>query len=137
MSELNQLFPIPTRLRIAWKLLVFAYCGLAMASWGILSDGADLTTANGRHLLAGALANFSLVVMGIFVTVNSYRKGERWAWVATTILFVYGIPMISLDSHYVGFWTMAVIPQVMGGSTALLGLLLPVDIFWKKNNLKV
>ena len=122
---------ISWRLRLAWKILIIAYLGLAAASWGILSQGADLGTANGRHLLAGALANFSLVVMGITVTASAYRKGERWAWFANTIPVFYGIPMISIDSYHVGFWSSAVMPQVIGNLVLVLGLLLPVDIFWR------
>ena len=120
----------PWRLRMAWKILVFAYVGLAAASWGILSQGADLSTANGRHLFAGALANLSLVIMGITVTIAAYRRGERWAWFANTIPILYGIPMIIVDSYYVGFWSGAVIPQVAGGLILLFGLLLPVDLFF-------
>jgi hypothetical protein len=119
------------RLRVSWKILVVAYVGLAAASWGILSHGADLSTANGRHLLAGALANLALVAMGIVVAVTAYRQGERWAWFANVIPVFYGIPMISLDAYYVGFWTSAVIPQVLGGVVLIFGLLLPVDIFWQ------
>jgi len=121
------------RLKIAWKLLVFAYFGLSMASWGILSNGADLSAANGRHLLAGALANFSLVIMGIMIAVTAFQKGERWAWYANLMLLLYGIPMIILDSYYAGFWTMAVIPQFFGMSVFLVALLLPVDIFIKRH----
>jgi len=65
------------RLRLSWKIVVVAYFGLAAASWGILSGSADLSTANGRHLLAGALANMSLVAMGIIVTLTAYRQGYR------------------------------------------------------------
>ena len=118
------------RLRLSWKILVVAYLGLAAASWGILSNGADLSTANGRHLLAGALANMSLVAMGITVTLTAYRHGYRWAWFANSIPLFYGIPMISLDSYYVGFWSSAVVPQVLGELVMVLGLVLPVDIFW-------
>lgn len=122
----------PWRLRLAWKILVFAYLGLAMASWGILSLGADLSTADGRHLLAGALANLSLVIMGITVAATAYRQGKRWAWLANWVPPVlYGVPMISLDSHYAGFWSPAVIPQVLGVSVLILALLLPIDIFWR------
>ena len=121
----------PWRLRLGWKILVVAYLGLGAASWGILSEGADLSTANGRHLLAGALANTCLVAMGITVTVTAYRQGKRWAWLANTIPISYGIPMISVDSYYEGFWSGAVIPQVLGCSVLLAGLLLPVDIFWR------
>jgi hypothetical protein len=119
------------RLRISWKILVVAYVGLAAASWGILSQGADLSTANGRHLLAGALANLALVAMGIAVVVAAYRQGERWAWFANVIPVFYGIPMICLDSYFVGFWSGAVIPQVIGGLVLVFGLILPVDIFWR------
>ncbi len=102
------------RLRLAWKVLLFDYSLLAAASWGILSNGADLATANGRHLLAGALANLALVAMGIAVTATAFRRGERWAWFANTIPLFYGIPMISLHTYYVGFWSVAVLPQVFG-----------------------
>ncbi len=70
---------IPRRLQIAWKILVFDYVLLAAASWGILSSGADLATAHGRHLLAGALANLALVAMGITITVTAFRRGKRLA----------------------------------------------------------
>lgn len=120
----------PWRLRVSWKTLVIAYLGLAAASWGILSQGADLSTANGRHLLAGALANLSLVAMGIIIAATAYRQAQRWAWFANIIPILYGIPMISLDSYYVGFWTLAVLPQVLGGLILVFGLVLPVGIFF-------
>lgn len=119
------------RLRLSWKILIVAYLGLGAASCGILSQGAELSTANGRHLLAGALANASFVALAITVAATAYRRGERWAWFANLITFGYGIPMITLDSYYVGFWSMAVIPQVLGASVALTALLLPADLFWR------
>jgi hypothetical protein len=119
------------RLKVSWKILVVAYVGLAAASWGILSQGADMSTANGRHLLAGALANLALVAMGIAIAVTAYRQGERWAWFANVIPVFYGIPMISLDSYFEGFWSSAVIPQVLGVMVLIFGLLLPVDLFWQ------
>ena len=128
----NRSLPNPWRLRLSWKILVVAYVGLGAASWGILSQGADLSTANGRHLLAGALANLAFVGMGITVTSTAYRQGKRWAWFANLIPFVYGIPMVSIDSHYAGFWSSAVIPQVLGGLVVLTGPLLPFNIFWRK-----
>ena len=124
----------PWRLGLSWKIMVIAYIGLAAASWGILSAGADLSSANGRHLLAGALANMSLVIMGITVTATAYRQGFRWAWFANAIPVFYGIPMISVDSYYVGFWSTAVIPQALGVLTLVFGLLLAVDIFWRNDN---
>jgi hypothetical protein len=124
----------PWRLRVSWKILVVAYIGLATASWGILSQGADLSTANGRYLLAGALANMTLVAMGIIVAIAAYRKGQRWAWFANSILIFYGIPMISLDSYYVGFWIPSVLPQVLGSLILVTALLLPIDIFLGSKN---
>jgi hypothetical protein len=119
----------PWRLRASWKILIVAYIGLAAASWGILSQGADLSTANGRYLLAGALANMTLVAMGIIVAITAYRKGQRWAWYANSILIFYGITMISVDSYYVGFWSFSVLPQVLGSLILVIALLLPIDIF--------
>lgn len=131
MNELNKTFKQPAwRIRISWKILIIAYLGLAAASWGILSQGADLSTGNGRHLLAGALANLSLVAMGIIVAATAYRQGQRWAWFANIIPIFYGIPMISLDSYYVGFWSSAVLPQVLGSLILVFALVLPVDIFF-------
>lgn len=123
-----------SKLRLSWKLIVAAYVGLSAASWGILDRGTDLSTANGRHLLAGALANAAFVILGITVTITSYRRGKRWAWFANTIPFVYGIPIICLDSYYVGFWTSTVLPQVLGAGVLLLGLGLPARLFWKKDS---
>jgi hypothetical protein len=124
-------FPRSWRLRLAWKILLFDYVLLAAASWGILSNGADLATANGRHLLAGALANLALVAMGIVVTVTAFRQGKRWAWFANLIPLLYGIPMIILDGYYVGFWTVAVVPLALGFLLLVLALMLPADIFWR------
>jgi hypothetical protein len=117
------------RLSASWKILIVAYIGLAVASWGILSQDAKLSTANGRYLLAGALANMTLVAMGIIVAIAAYRKGQRWAWFANFILIFYGITMISVDSYYVGFWTFSVLPQVLGSLILVIALLLPIDIF--------
>jgi hypothetical protein len=119
---------------VAWKILVVAYLGLGAASWGILSQGADLSTANGRYLLAGALANLAFVLMAITVVVNAYRRGQRWAWFANLITFVYGIPIMSVDSYYAGFWSSAVLPQIAGALVATLGLVLPADLFWRKGD---
>lgn len=127
----GDLAEIPRRLRVSWKILVFDYVLLTAASWGILSSGADLATANGRHLLAGALANLALVAMGITVTVGAFRRGKRWAWFANLIPLLYGIPMISLDAYHVGFWTVAVVPQALGFLLLVLALVLPADIFWR------
>mgnify|MGYP001578724257 CR=1 FL=1 len=136
MDQLNQTSAeLPGRLRVSWKILVFDYVLLSSASWGILSGGADLATANGRHLLAGALANLCLVAMGISVTVAAFRHGNRWAWWANTIPVIYGFPMIILDAYYVGFWTVAVLPQALGFILLAFGLLLPVDVFWRNKGI--
>jgi hypothetical protein len=85
--------------------------------------------AAGRHLLAGALTNLSLVAMGIIIATTAFCQGQRWVWFANLIPIFYGIPMIILDSYYVGFWTGAVLPQVLGGLILVCALLFPVDIF--------
>lgn len=131
MQESSNIDQSLWRLRLSWKIVVFGYAGLSVASWGILSQGADVSTANGRHLLAGAIANLAVVAMGIMVTVTAFRQAKRWAWFVNLIPVLYGIPIICLDSYYVGFWTGTVLPQVFGAVVFLFGLFLPVDIFWQ------
>lgn len=53
------------RLAIAWRLLFVAYLGLAAVSLAIFRRGIDLHTADGRHLLAGGLANLGLIWAGL------------------------------------------------------------------------
>jgi hypothetical protein len=62
---------------------------------------------------------------------GAYRSGERWAWIANWIPFLYGVPVMTIDSVYVGFWSTAVAPQLAGALVAATGLLLPADLFWR------
>lgn len=121
------------RLRIAWKLLIVACLGMAAISWALVHDGLDLSARTGRHLLAGALANGALVIVGILVTATAYRRGERWAWFASLIGTCYGLPLMAIDSHYFGFFSRTVRPQIAGASLAAIGLLLPIDVFFRKS----
>ena len=119
------------RLRIAWKVMLVAYLGLFMVSVAIMRRGIDLNTSVGRHLLAGALANAGLVLMGVLLTVNAYQRGERWAWVANLAAF-YGAPVMFVDARRFGFMSETVLPQIIGMSLLVLGLALPVDLFWSR-----
>ncbi len=86
------------RLALAWKLLFAAYLGLAFVSVAILRHGFDLNTADGRHLLAGALANLALVWMSLFIVATGYCAGRRWAWLAC-LACLYGLPVMIIDAR--------------------------------------
>ena len=62
----------------SWFLAVASF-GLASASIAILGPAPDIHVATGRHLLAGALANFSLAVTLIALAVGPVRCGHAWA----------------------------------------------------------
>ncbi|MGH9773345.1 MAG: hypothetical protein ACRD50_00175 [Candidatus Acidiferrales bacterium] len=119
-------------MQLAWKVLIAAYLGMAMISWALIRDGLDLSTRSGRHLLAGALANGALVIVGLLLTATAYRRGERWAWFANLVGTCYGLPLMAIDSHYFGILSRTVAPQVAGASLALIGLLLPIDVFFRR-----
>jgi hypothetical protein len=121
------------RLALAWKLLFAAYLGLAFVSLAIFSRGFDSRTADGRHLLAGALANLGLVWMGLFIAATAYREGRRWAWLAC-LACLYGLPLMVIDTGKFGITSRTLLPQVIGLGLALSGLLLPIDLFFSSQS---
>lgn len=112
--------------------MVVAYLGMSMISWALVRGGLNLAEQTDRHLLAGALANLALVIVGILVTATAYRRGERWAWFANLAGTCYGLPLLVIDSRYFGFFSPTVAPQIAGASLAFVGLLLPVDLFFRR-----
>jgi hypothetical protein len=117
------------RLALAWKILFTAYLGLAFVSIVLFRRGFDLSTVDGRHLLAGALANLGLVWMGLILVTAAYRMGRRWAWFAC-LACLYGVPVMIIDGQRFGVTSRTVLPQVIGCVLAIIGLLLPVDLFF-------
>jgi hypothetical protein len=100
---------------------------LAMASLAILGGNPSLPSSDGRHLLAGALANFALSIVLLVVSVIPLRRGERWAfWVIAVVWLIYGIPILVVDAIYVPSdnLTMTLVPQVIGNIILLAGLVL-------------
>ena len=104
------------KLNIGSTILTAGYVGLSSVSFIIAKD-ADLDTKLGRHLLAGALANFAFSFVQIMVTNFALRKGEKWAWWANLIpAFSYGLTILIIDATHVQlsklFITLA--PQIGG-----------------------
>ena len=121
------------RLSIAWRLLFVAYLGLAAVSLAIFRRGIDLHTADGRHLLAGGLANLGLIWAGLFITAKAYRAGKRWAWFAN-LACLYGIPLMFVDARIFGWFSQTLVPQIVGAVLALIGLALPLDVFFGRKS---
>ena len=81
-------------------VLVIATGALALgsASFAILSRSPGTSTAIGRHLFAGALANASLAVTLFVVAAIPLRKCEPWAfWTLCAAVLLYGVPMLIID----------------------------------------
>jgi hypothetical protein len=81
-------------------VLVLAAGALALgsASFAILSRSPGTSTAIGRHLFAGALANASLAITLFVVAAIPLRRGEPWAfWTLCTAVLLYGVPMLIVD----------------------------------------
>jgi hypothetical protein len=80
----------------------------------------------GTHLVAGALANLSLSIVLVLVTLIPLRRGEKWplgAFVAA--FFCYGLPVFVIDATHVDSTRLqsALAPQAAGLLLMLLGML--------------
>lgn len=114
-------------LRLGSAILAIGYLGLLTASIAIVSRDAEPSSAVGRHLWAGALANASLAAVEIFVVSVPLRQKQKWAWWAAGLpLVCYGLPILILDSIFVSSEKLVetLAPQVLGLITAAIGLVL-------------
>jgi hypothetical protein len=115
------------RLRIGSVLLAVTALGMSGATVAILTRLPDVTTALGRHLWAGALANLSLSLIQLMIALIPLRRGEKWAfWAYVLPLLVYGIPILMLDATHVPGATLVptLAPMVLGLASAVIGLML-------------
>jgi hypothetical protein len=83
-------------------VLTFYLLLLGVSGVGVLAP--PLTTREGRWGVGLALANLTLVILGVGVTWFAYRPGRRWAWwlvLATGLC--YGLPMTLIDHLQVGW----------------------------------
>jgi hypothetical protein len=113
--------------RIRWgsAILSVGSLGLIAASFSIVSRDADVSTAVGRHLWAGALANASLALVLSGVAFFALRRGERWAVGAATVpLMLYGLPVLLIDATNVRSENLAatLAPQVVGVAASIVGI---------------
>ncbi len=86
-----------------WPLIQAFYLLLLGVS-GVALLAPPLDTREGRWAVGLALANLTLVLLGVGVTWFAYRRGERWAWwlvLATGLC--YGVPMTLIDHVQVGW----------------------------------
>ncbi|MBF8294670.1 MAG: hypothetical protein HW389_1215 [Bacteroidetes bacterium] len=123
-------------LRLGCTILAIGYIGLFLASIAIVSKQADPSSAVGRHLWAGALANACLAAVEIIIVSVPLRKKQRWAWWAASLpILFYGLPILIIDSTYVSSERLAetLAPQVLGLLAAIVGLALVArSIFSRK-----
>lgn len=125
------------RHRIGVVIIALGTLGLASASLAILARSPGISTAAGRHLLAGALANASLAITLFLITVIPLRKRQRWAlWALCLPMLFYGVPMLIVDAMNVGreqlFLTLG--PQVGGLALFLAGLVLVGPAMFKRRH---
>ncbi|WP_315815540.1 hypothetical protein [Paraflavitalea speifideaquila] len=114
------------KLKIGSTILTVGYTGLSSISFIIAKD-ADLDTATGRHLLAGALANIAFSFVQIMITNFALRKGEKWAWWSNLIpAFGYGVTMLIIDATHVQPTNLfaTLMPQVGGLIVLGIGLII-------------
>jgi hypothetical protein len=90
----------PSPSSMAGALLVAgSYAIAGFGACAILADAPDLHSRVGRHLLAGALAIATLVVVEILVALVPLRRGERWAfWAALLPLGSLVAPTMLADA---------------------------------------
>lgn len=113
------------RLKVGSFILAGGYIGLSSVSFIIAKD-ANLNAIQGRHLLAGALANAAFSFTQIMVSFFALRKGRRWAWWSNLIPALgYGLTILIVDATHVKptrlFATLA--PQVAGLIIVGIGLI--------------
>jgi 4-hydroxybenzoate polyprenyltransferase len=90
----------PTR---GWQfILIFYLLLLGVSAVAFLSPSLD--TREGRWGVGLALANLTLVLLGVAVTWFAYRLRHRWAWwVVLATGLCYGIPMTLIDHLQLGW----------------------------------
>jgi hypothetical protein len=94
-----------------------------------------VSTAVGRHLWAGALANASLALVLSGVAFFALRRGERWAVAAATVpLLLYGLPVLLIDATHVTSENLVatLAPQIAGIVVSVVGIALAASgIRWR------
>ena len=113
-------------LNIGSAILITGYLGLSSVSFVIAKD-AELSTATGRHLLAGALANASFAISQMLITNFALRNGEQWAWWSNLIPMVgYGFAILIIDATHVKAANLfaTLLPQVIGLCILVVGLII-------------
>ena len=122
-------------LRLGSTILAIGYVALLAASIAIVSKEAEPSSAVGRHLWAGALANACLAAVEVFIVSVPLRQKQKWAWWAAALpLACYGIPILILDTIFVSSERLGetLAPQVLGLLAAVIGLILAArDLFFR------
>ena len=86
-----------------WPLVMATY-GLLLGVSGVALLAPPLESREGRWGAGLALANLTLVVLGLGVTWFAYRRGERWAWWLVLLTGIcYGLPMTWIDHRHAGW----------------------------------
>ncbi len=86
-----------------WQLIqTFYVLLLGVSAVGFLAPPLD--TREGRWGVGLALANLTLVLLGVAVTRFAYRQRQQWAWwVVLATGLCYALPMTVIDHLLVGW----------------------------------
>ncbi len=113
------------RRRTGSAMVAASYTLSGLAAYAIFSTHPGLSTREGRHLFAGALAILSLAIVEALIALIPLRRGERWAfWAAVAPLLVLVIPVMLIDAANVAraHMTATLAPFIAGLLLAVGGL---------------
>ena len=119
-------------------ILTIGYLALAFVSF-IMAEDLKIDTRQGRHLLAGALANLSFSFAQIMITNFALRKAEKWAWWSNLVpLIIYGLIILIIDATHVRSQNLVrtLAPQVAGLLILVTGLIISGMGIYKRSNLR-
>lgn len=113
------------RFKIAWVSL--AITGVAIFIFGLIVivwPG----SSNPSFLRAIGVASIGMGLFGVMITLNAYRRGERWAW------FTLWYYPIFWSAHFLGGLPPGQdhIHQIVFIVLSLAGLLIPVNEFFPR-----
>jgi len=121
-TTINIIRPLDRYVKVPFE----AYTG---ESWSTFAaeqpKNAALYEIFNRHAAAGV---FSAIVLGLFITLTAYRKGEKWAWIALVAgLVAYNA--IAIVVSYMTNGAAGAIENILWLGVGLAILMIPAKVF--------